>query len=199
MIESDWCKFGCALLLLLIALLPINARADIYKCTKNGAITYQDTPCEGANVQATRVETPGSSNFVGCFASNTTTGFRVSVEIRANGAGTYQMVDEYNPLAAGITLRAATSEELQAVSNGLHMQVIEGLSRDTGQPSTINVYSVRYGYRYVVRTTPVATSISPASLYGIYTGLNAEGKTITLVYRGGGVPQTVGKGACPSY
>ncbi|RDS80064.1 DUF4124 domain-containing protein [Dyella psychrodurans] len=196
---SSWCKAFCALLLLLIASTPLSARADIYKCTKGGAITYQDTPCEGANVQATHVDEPGSGHFVGCFASDTDNRFNLSVEIRANGAGTYQMIDEHNPLAAGVTLRAATNEELQAVSNGLHVQITEGLSRDTGQPATLNVYSVRTGYRYVVHSTPVATAISPGSLYGIYSGIGSEGKSITLLYRGGGVPQTVIKGACPTY
>jgi hypothetical protein len=198
-VDTAWCRVFCALLLLLAALLPMRAHADIYKCTKAGTVTYQDTPCEGSNVQATRVETPGSSNFVGCFASDSTRGPRESVEIRANGAGTYQMIDEYNPLGSGTTLRAATDDELQAVSNGLHIQVTEGLSRDTGRPTAVNVYSFRTGYHYVLRSTPSVTPISQASLFGIYHGTNAEGRSITLIYRGGGVPQTVTKGACPTY
>jgi hypothetical protein len=201
MIGSSRFKACCALLLLLIALLPISAHADIYKCTKGGAITYQDTPCEGANVQATRVDTPGSSHFVGCFASSPGNNFATSVEIRANGAGTYQMLDEHNPLAAGITLRAATDAELQAVSNGLHITIAEGLSRDTGQPTTTTVYTTRIGYRYVVRSasTPAIATISPSSLYGIYRGTNSEGLPIVLLYRGGGMPETVIKGSCPTY
>ncbi|WP_338015523.1 DUF4124 domain-containing protein [Dyella acidiphila] len=192
-------RMACALLiLLLIACLPLNARADIYKCSKAGAVTYQDTPCEGANVQATHVEAPGSSNFVGCFASGVNNA-GLSVEIRANGAGTYQMIDEHNPLAAGVTLRATTYEELKAVSEGLHISVSEGLSRDTGRPVTMNVYSVRTGYHYQIRSTPVATAISPASLYGIYHGTSSDGQAITLLYRGGGVPQLVTKGSCPTY
>jgi hypothetical protein len=189
----------CALLLLLTASLPTSAWADIYKCSKGGTTTYQDTPCEGANVQTTRVDMPGSSHFVGCFASNISNNNGLSVEIRANGAGTYQMIDEHNPLAAGVTLRAATDEELKAVSQGLHISITEGLSRDTGQPSTVNVYSARYGYRYVVRSTPAVATISPSSLYGIYNGVSSEGQAITLLYRGGGVPQTVIKGSCPTY
>jgi hypothetical protein len=199
MIESNWRKACCALLLLLIACLPINARADIYKCNKAGAITYQDTPCEGANVQTTRVDNPGSSNFAGCFVSNTSNSYGLSVEVRANGAGTYQMIDEHNPLAAGVTLRAATDAELKAVSDGLHIRITEGLSRDTGRPAMVNVYSVRSGYHYVVHTTPSATAISPSSLYGIYHGISSEGQAITLLYRGGGMPQTVVKGTCPTY
>jgi hypothetical protein len=191
-------KACCALFFLLIAVLPISARADIYKCNKGGAVTYQDTPCEGANVQATHLDNPGSSHFVGCFASSANN-FGLSVEIRANGAGTYQMIDEHNPLANGVTLRAATDAELKAVSDGLHIPIIEGLSRDTGQPATVNVYSFRTGYHYVVRSTPSVAAISPSSLYGIYRGTSSEGQTITLLYRGGGVPQTVIKGSCPTY
>jgi hypothetical protein len=201
LIGSSRFKACCALLLLLIALLPISARADIYKCTKGGAITYQDMPCEGANVQATHIDNPGSSNFVGCFASTTGNNFGLSVEIRANGAGTYQMLDEHNPLASGVTLRAATDAELQAISNGLHITITEGLSRDTGQPTTTTTYTTRIGYRYVVRTasTPAVATISPSSLYGIYRGTSSEGQPIVLLYRGGGMPQTVIKGSCPTY
>jgi hypothetical protein len=199
MIGSSWCKACCVLLLLLFASLPISARADIYKCNKGGAITYQDTPCEGANVQATHMDNPGSSHFVGCFASNTSNNYGLSVEIRANGAGTYQMIDENNPLATGVTLRAATDAELKAVSDGLHVPITEGLSRDTGQSATVNVYSIRTGYHYVVRSTPTVAAISPSSLYGIYRGTSSEGQAITLLYRGGGVPQSVIKGSCPTY
>lgn len=178
----------------------MSARADIFKCSKGGAVTYQDTPCEGTNVQTTRVENPGSSHFVGCFASSTSSSnYGLSVEVRANGAGTYQMIDEHNPLTTGVTLRAATDAELKAVSDGLHIQITEGLSRDTGQPALVNVYSIRRGYRYVVRTTPSATAISPSSLYGIYHGISSEGQAITLLYRGGGMPETVIKGTCPTY
>jgi hypothetical protein len=198
-IGSSQCKACCALLLLLTALLPISARADIYKCDKGGAVTYQDTPCEGANVQATHMDNPGSSHFVGCFASSTGNNYGLSVEIRANGAGTYQMIDEHNPLVAGATLRAATDAELKAVSDGLHISIVEGLSRDTGQPATVNVYSLRTGYRYVVRSTPSVATISPSSLYGIYRGVSSEGQAITLLYRGGGMPETVIKGSCPTY
>ncbi|GLQ52077.1 DUF4124 domain-containing protein [Dyella flava] len=187
------------MLLLLIALLPISARADIYKCSKGGTTTYQDAPCEDSDVQATHVDAPGSSHFVGCFASSTGNNYGSSVEVRANGAGTYQMIDEHNPLAGGVTLRAATNEELKSVSDGLHIQITEGLSRDTGRPALVNVYSVRTGYQYVVRTTPTAVAISPSSLYGIYRGTSAEGQAITLLYRGGGVPELVIKGSCPTY
>ncbi|HTV84431.1 MAG TPA: DUF4124 domain-containing protein [Dyella sp.] len=187
-----------AILLLLAALLPVSARADIYKCIKAGAVTYQDTPCEGANVQATHVDAPGSSNFVGCF-SDGFNGRGLSVEVRANGAGTYQLIDEHNPLAAGVTLRATTSEELQAISDGLHIHITEGLSRDTGPRVVTNVYTTRIGYHYVMRTTSTAVSVSPAGLYGIYRGMSSGGQPVILLYRGGGAPQMVIKGSCPTY
>jgi hypothetical protein len=62
----------------------------------------------------------------------------------------------------------------------------------------LNVYSARSGYHLMVRT-PTATTISPNSLYGIYRAIRSEGQPITLVYRGGGVPDTVMKGSCPTY
>jgi hypothetical protein len=157
--------------------------------------TLASSPCTfGAATDA-----PGSSNFVGCFADTTANGRGLSVEVRANGAGTYQLIDEHNPLASGVTLRATTSEELQAISEGLHIQVTEGLSRDTGRTVVTNTYTTRVGNRYVIRSTSAAAPISPASLYGIYRGISSEGRPITLLYRGGGAPQTVIKGSCPTY
>lgn len=187
----------CGLLLLLMALLPMSAHADIYKCSKGGAVTYQDTPCEGANVQATHIEDRSTSYFVGCFASQ---GNRAgqSIEVRANGAGTYQLVDERNPLGTGTVLKPATPEELAAVSNGLHIQITEGLSRYNGQSTSLTFYTTRIGYRYVSRSSVSAIPITPASLYGVYKGTNSEGQAITLLYTGG-VPQVVLKGNCPTF
>jgi hypothetical protein len=187
----------CGVLLLLMALLPLSAHADIYKCSKGGAVTYQDTPCEGANVQATHIEDRSTSYFVGCFTSEGNQRGQ-TIEVRANGAGTYQMIDEHNPLANGTALKPATSEELQAVSNGLHIQITEGLNRQIGQSAGVNIYVARNGYRYVSRSTPSAIAITPASLYGVYKGTNSEGEPITLLYTGG-VPQVILKSDCPTY
>ena len=84
-------------LLLLALLLPGHAQADIYKCVKAGAVAYQETPCEGGNVQSTHIEDRDSDHFVGCFAAIDRQSEHY-YEVRANGAGTYQLVDERNPL-----------------------------------------------------------------------------------------------------
>lgn len=173
-----------------------GVRADIYKCTKAGAVAYQETPCEGANVQTTRVEDKDSDRFVGCFAA-TDSRYNLYYEVRANGAGTYQLIDERNPLASGVVLKRATSEELQAVSNGLHIKISNGLSRYVQQAQTH--YVQRVGNRYVSGSTPVAQPITAASLYGIYKAVDGEGRPIYLLHQGGGVPQTITKSACPSY
>ena len=184
-------------LLLLISMLPLSAHADIYKCTKAGAVTYQETPCEGANVQTTHIEDRGSGYFVGCFA---TTGYRVAqtIEIRANGAGTYQLIDERNPLGAGTVLKQAAHDELAAVSSGLHIRITDGLNRHMNQFTGVTVYTTRYGNRFVQRSTPVAQPITSASLYGVYRGVNSEGVPITLFYTGG-TPQLINKAACPTF
>ena len=184
------------LLLLLISMLPMSARADIYKCSKAGTVSYQETPCEGANVQATHIEDRGSGYFVGCFS---TAGYRYAqtVEVRANGAGTYQLIDERNPLGPGTVLKQATHDELVAMGNGLHIKITDGLNRQTYQSDSARVYMIRYGNRYSQRSAPAPQPITSASLYGVYRGINSEGVPITLLYTGG-TPQVIDKARCPS-
>jgi hypothetical protein len=191
-------KVVLASIFLLVSMIPATTQADVYKCKKAGSVSYQETPCEGANVQSTHIEDRDSNHFVGCFAT-TESRFSRSIEVRANGAGTYQLVDEVNPLGSGVVLKQATSEELLAVSNGLHLKVSNGLSRYTGQNGTVVIYTSRFGSRYVTRGSPVAQPITAGSLYGIYRGKDSQGLPLTLLYTGGGVPQVIEKSSCPKY
>jgi hypothetical protein len=197
LIGNGKAKVLCGLLLLLVSMIPISARADIYKCTKAGAVSYQETPCEGANVQATHIEDQDSGHFVGCFVT-TENRFSHSIEVRANGAGTYQLIDERNPLGSGMVLKQATNEELLAVSNGLHIKMSKGLSRYFTQGGGTYVYTTRTGNHYSIRSVPVAPTITAASLYGLYKGTDSEGRQITLFYTGGGIPQGIEKSTCPT-
>jgi hypothetical protein len=178
-------------------MIPVSARADIYKCTKAGAVSYQETPCEGANVQATHIEDRDSNHFVGCFVTRDNQ-FSHSIEVRANGAGTYQLIDERNPLGSGMVLKQATNEELLAVSNGFHIKVNQGLSRYLGQGGSVYTYTSRTGSRYVTRTMPAAQTITAAGLYGLYKGTDSEGRQLTLLYTGSGIPQGIEKATCPT-
>jgi len=183
----------------LISLTAITgARADIYKCTKAGAVSYQETPCEGANVQEAHLQDRDSDRFVGCFVS---TNGRSShyYEVRANGAGTFQLIDENNPLASGVVLKRATNEELQALGNGLHISISNGLSRYTQQTGRSYVSVTRTGNRYVSTSVPVSQPITAASLYGIYKGSGADHMPVFLMHTGFGIPQVIEKSACPAY
>lgn len=182
---------------LLLLLVPFSARADVYKCIKGSAVAYQDTPCEGANVKSTHIEDRDSGPFVGCFATTATQAAQY-FEVRANGAGTYQLVDERNPLGSGVILKRATDEELRAVSLGLHIKISDGLSRYAQPPPNAYASAGRYGYNYRA-SPPVPQPMTPMSLYGIYQGVDAEGRPITLINFGGGVPQPVEKTDCPEY
>jgi len=187
-----------ALIFLLVSTIPVTARADVYKCKKAGSVSYQETPCEGANVQATQIEDRDSNHLVGCFVT-TDSRFSRSIEVRADGGGAYQLVDELNPLGSGVVLKQATSEELMAVSDGLHLKVSNGLSRYSNQGATVSIYMSRFGNRYVTRSTPVAQPINAGSLYGIYRGRDSRGLPITLLFNGGGVPQAIEKTSCARY
>lgn len=187
-----------ALFILLALAAPDCLRADIYKCTKAGVVAYQETPCDGANVQEAHIQNRDSDHFVGCFVS---TNGRSShyYEIRANGAGTFQLIDENNPLASGVVLKRATNEELEAVSNGLHIRITNGLSRYVQQAQRTYVSVSRPGNRYMSGTMPVSQPITTASLYGIYKGSDSDNRPVFLLHTGGGVPQPIEKSGCPAY
>ncbi|QNJ99779.1 DUF4124 domain-containing protein [Dyella telluris] len=194
--ENGWASWLAAGLLLLALLVPGHAHADIYKCVKGGSVAYQESPCEGSNVQATHIEDHASDHFVGCFAA-VDRQYAHYYEVRANGAGTYQLLDERNPLGSGSVLKQATPEELAAVGSGLHIKITGGLSRYSAPTRTV-AYTSRIGNRYVTSTTPVAQPISAYSLYGIYTGKDAGGQPVILLYSGGGLPQIITRSACPT-
>ena len=73
-----------ALLILFSLAAPVCVRADIYKCTKAGAVSYQETPCEGANVQEAHIQDRDSDHLVGCFVSSNSRSSHY-YEVRANG------------------------------------------------------------------------------------------------------------------
>jgi hypothetical protein len=191
-------RASSALIFFLCLAAPVCVRADIYKCTKAGAVSYQETPCEGANVQEAHLQDRDSDRFVGCFVSTNSRSSHY-YEIRANGAGTFQLIDENNPLASGVVLKRATNEELQAVSNGLHIKISNGLSRYFQQAERTYVSVSRTGNRYMSSSVPVSQPITAASLYGIYKGSDADNRPVFLLHTGGGVPQPVEKSACPAY
>lgn len=184
-------------LFVVVSMLSFSAHADIYKCTAGGAVSYQETPCEGAHVQTTHIESRSSAYFEGCFSA-VGTRYTRSVEVRPNGAGTYRLIDERNPLGTEMELKQATHAELVAMSTGLHLKVSDGLSRNSPQQAGVTVYSTRFGNRYYQSASPAQQAITPSTLYGIYRGTGSEGQPITLLYSGG-TPQIVAKGTCPQY
>ncbi|AIF46619.1 hypothetical protein [Dyella japonica] len=193
LLDSRWAKGLAGALPLLALLVPGHARADIYKCVKAGAVAYQETPCEGSNVQSTHIEDRDANHFVGCFAVIERQ-YAHYYEVRANGAGTYQLIDERNPFGQTTLLKQATGEELAALSDGLHIKVTGGLSRYNPQMRTMG-YGGRYGNRY---GTMPAQQISSYDLYGVYKATGASGRPMTLLYSGGSVPQTLAKSDCPN-
>lgn len=119
---------GRGMLACVLLVLSFGARADICTCTKAGAVAYQETPCTGAHVKMTHIEARSSAYFEGCF-SMAETRYTRSFEVQPDGAGTYRLIDERNPLGTAMPLKQATHDELLAVSSGLHMKISDGLSR----------------------------------------------------------------------
>jgi hypothetical protein len=167
-------RFLPGLSLLLMAMLPLSARADLYECKRaGGVVSYQETPCDGGNEQTDHIQDSDPDSFVGCLVT-TDSRHPHLFEVRPNGAHTFKLIDQRDPLGAGMVLKRATGAQLAAVSNGLRIAISRGLSL-YGEP-------------------PPADS---TNLYGVYKGTSAEGRPITLLYTGGR-PQVVARATCPS-
>jgi hypothetical protein len=71
--------------LCMLVMLSFGARADIDKCSAAGAVSCQETPCAGAHVQTTHIETRSPDYFEGYF---TTAGTRYAraIEVQPDSA-----------------------------------------------------------------------------------------------------------------
>jgi hypothetical protein len=163
--------------LLLLALLPMVVHADLYECKKGKVVAYQQTPCDGGNVQTDHIEDRDPDYFLGCYAGNDHH-HRHFFEVRANGSGTYRLIDQRNPLGDSMIVKHAGPEEVSAVSDGLRITINKGLSQ------------------VIDASAPPPTSSE--RLYGVYQGVNAAGHPVTLLYMGGR-PQIVDKASCPAF
>jgi hypothetical protein len=183
--------------LLVTATLPLSARADLYECKRaGGVVSYQETPCDGATEQTDHIQDRDPDSFVGCLVTTDSRHPHI-FEVRPNGAHTFKLIDQRNPLGAGMVLKRATAEQLAAVSNGLRIAVSRGLSLYGELPAADVVYTAPGGRTFV---QPSATTPQPAdstNLYGVYKGTSSEGRPVTLLYTGGR-PQVVVGTTCPS-
>ncbi|HET6553803.1 MAG TPA: DUF4124 domain-containing protein [Dyella sp.] len=137
--------------LALVCLLLVSpARADIYKCVKDGQVAYQETPCDAAAKQA-HIATAATNEFIGCFAMDTGSPWTNSeqhnlTEIRAVNGG-YALTIDGEPRNKPLMFKRATTDALHAVSEAFHLQATDGITLvwQPGAKDTkpVGIYKVR--------------------------------------------------------
>ncbi len=178
-------------------MLPLSARADLYECKRTGGVvSYQETPCDGGNEQTDHIQDRDPDSFVGCLVTTDSRHPHI-FEVRPNGSHTFKLIDQRNPLGAGMVLKRATGEQLAAVSNGLRIAVNRGLSLYGEMPPAGVVYTTPDGRDFVQPSAATPAPAESTNLYGVYQGTSSEGRPITLLYMGGR-PQVVATTTCPS-
>src|SRR5688572_6298151 len=153
-------KLAALGLLLFVGLLSFPTRAQVYRCTKNGAVTYQQTPCEAADGRSSeRLDTVRSLN--GCYAASLDTIYRVRV--RTVGLGAVEMIID-NEAGQGkpvppFRMKRATADELRALGTTFGLVLREGVSLEGNAQSVANYKPV-----------------------GMYLGKDKAGEDVILAY-----------------
>jgi hypothetical protein len=130
--------------------------AEVFKCTVDGHVQYQATPCEGA-VPSERIQTGARSSLVGCYTTPMT-GLKEGFAIRLGTSSPYELFFKEGKNSQGIPLKTATRQEMQRISAAFGIEVTEGLSM-IFPPDTPNQKPV-----------------------GLFKGRDAAGKDLVLAY-----------------
>jgi len=136
--------------LVVMALLrPAVARADIYRCTIDGRLTFRDAPCPSQPAPV-----PGTAIAQGCYLVNAAgwEGGRqpFTVKITATGNDRYLMTEPGSAANSSLPMRRATADELHAADGML------GIAPDSA----------------LVMVIPKGTPNMPALPIGLYRGRN---------------------------
>lgn len=146
-------RYALALLLLLVSSV---ASAQVYKCTHDGHVAYQDIPCAGSD-QSTQLHVGADSmnDLLGCFgvAPGPGNGADYAIEVRKTVDG-FQLRRIGTPWASSNAdlLHRASPHELDNLRANLHLRVQYGLTS-----------------RWFSDTDPAAT--------GFYKSEDARGRT----------------------
>jgi hypothetical protein len=122
------------LLLVLLAVIPgiVNA-ASLYKCSRNGQSSYQDSPCDHTSSQ-TKLQPGGVNPMLGCYVArfpaweSAGTGHSETFEILAITGSEYRLQFREEKNKQSIPMKRATPEELRAVSEGFNAHFSDGIS-----------------------------------------------------------------------
>jgi len=110
--------------------MAMTAHADIYRCNRNGQVTYQQTPCEVGSTTGRLQGESASTPLLGCYDVASQPGIRL----------TRRSEDDYVMTGGGVAatrMRPATDDERAEVGRAYHLVVAEGvvMQDDAGEIS----------------------------------------------------------------
>jgi len=110
--------------------MAMTAHADIYRCNRNGQVTYQQTPCEVGSTTGRLQGESASTPLLGCYDIASQPGIRL----------TRRSEDDYVMTGGGVAatrMRPATADERAEVGRAYHLVVAEGvvMQDDAGEIS----------------------------------------------------------------
>jgi len=133
-IATRGARMGRWLLLSFVGLglwgMAMTAHADIYRCNRNGQVTYQQTPCEVGSTTGRLQGESASTPLLGCYDVASQPGIRL----------TRRSEDDYVMTGGGVAatrMRPATADERAEVGRAYHLVVAEGvvMQDDAGEIS----------------------------------------------------------------
>ncbi|KLD75839.1 hypothetical protein Y886_24635 [Xanthomonas hyacinthi DSM 19077] len=174
-----------------------GAHADIYKCTRQGQVAYQETPCEAGAQQVAQQQTH-SGDFVGCWITPDNRNRYPSVwRIEAIGTGLFRRTAPQGSMGyigSSSVLKPASSEELAMVSSMGPWRAVAGINRHVDAPQPVP-------YRYRMRASTVSDEAlrmqSRQLLEGLYRGQDKSGQTIVFFLAQTGERQRLISADCP--
>ncbi len=134
----------------MLALLAPMAHASMYKCAKDGAVSYQETPCDKSSTSM-QTEVKLGSVMEGCYKpdhpsepyellevrtmTKTTQGYREGLGYGPKETRVLRLLRRDKPEWEGSTLRTATPEEVDAAGTANQVSLRRGVAVDSGSSS----------------------------------------------------------------
>jgi len=176
-----------------------GAHADIYKCTRQGQVAYQETPCESGAQQVAQQQTH-SGDFVGCWITPDNRNRYANVwRIDAIGVGLFRRTAPQGSMGyigSSSLLKPASADELATVSGMGPWRALAGINRQVDTPQS---YPSRYRGRVATSSwsDEAMRMQRQQQLEGIYRGQDKSGQMIVFFLAQSGERQRLIRADCP--
>jgi hypothetical protein len=197
--ESRMRRWGAVSVGVLGLLVGSSANADIYKCTRQGQVAYQETPCDAGSQQVAQQESH-SGDFVGCWINPDNRYRNTSVwRIEAVGTGLFRRTAPQGSMGyigSSSLLKPASAEELAMVSNMGPWRAVAGINRHVDTPQAYP-YPSRYRMRASTASDEILRMQSQQQLEGLYRGKDKQGQPVVFFLAQSGERQRLISAECP--